>query len=56
MFATRANLVDEIWEDQPPPPNGSARVHRMAVAGEEAGDKRARIGARIAEAVVRWGA
>ncbi len=37
------NLVDRIWEDQPPPPMEPVRVHPMEFAGESHGDKRQRL-------------
>ena len=43
------NLIDKIWEDQPPAPAGSVRVHPVDVAGEEASAKRARIAEAVAE-------
>ncbi len=43
-----ANLVDAIWEDQPPAPSGAIRPHPEALAGESSADKRARLGAEIA--------
>ena len=44
------NLVDAIWEDQPPPPTGAVRPHPEALAGESAESKRGRIAAEIARA------
>lgn len=44
------NPVDAIWEDQPPPPAGAARVHGVDLAGEESADKRARLGKTVAQA------
>ena len=41
------NPVDQIWDDQPPPPAGAVRIHPNAIAGEPHDAKRARIGADI---------
>ncbi len=43
-----ANLVDAIWQDQPGSPLGAFRVHPVALAGESAADKRARLAADLA--------
>ncbi|HLS18878.1 MAG TPA: aminopeptidase P family protein [Paracoccaceae bacterium] len=43
------NLVDAIWSDQPPPPMGAVRVHKLELAGESAAEKRARIGKAVAD-------
>jgi Xaa-Pro aminopeptidase len=48
--ALDANLVDAVWEDQPPPPAAAIRPHPAALAGEAAAAKRARIGEEIARA------
>jgi Xaa-Pro aminopeptidase len=40
-----ANFLDVIWPDQPPPPQGRAFPHPLALAGEESAAKRARIAA-----------
>ncbi len=37
------NPLDAVWSDQPPPPAGAVRIHPVALAGEEASAKRARI-------------
>ena len=39
----RANLVDEIWPDRPPPPLGAIDLHPLKYAGTGARDKIARI-------------
>ena len=44
------NLVDAIWADQPAPPAVPAQVHHLGLAGEGAEDKRARLGAELAQA------
>jgi Xaa-Pro aminopeptidase len=44
------NLVDAVWTDQPPPPSSAVRPHPLALAGEAAADKRARIGRAVADA------
>ncbi len=47
LVSVSDNLVDLIWTDQPPVPSGAVRIHSATVAGEDAADKRARIGAAI---------
>ena len=49
LSAVEANPLDANWDDQPPPPMGSVRVHPPGTAGEAAETKRARIGADLAE-------
>lgn len=44
------NLVDRIWEDQPPPPMEPVREHPLEFAGESAADKRARLAQGLREA------
>ncbi|WP_300031466.1 aminopeptidase P family protein [uncultured Roseobacter sp.] len=44
------NLVDTIWEDQPPPPMEKARIHPLEFAGESHADKRARLAGALADA------
>ncbi|MEM9138820.1 MAG: aminopeptidase P family protein [Pseudomonadota bacterium] len=44
------NLVDRIWEDQPPPPSGAVRVHPDVLSGAASADKRTQAGAAIGEA------
>jgi Xaa-Pro aminopeptidase len=41
--------VDAVWPDQPPPPLGAVQVHSAELAGEDAADRRRRIGAALAE-------
>jgi len=41
------NLVDRIWPDRPPPPQGAIRVYPDELAGEAHADKRARLGAAL---------
>lgn len=48
-----ANPLDAVWSDQPPPPGGKVRVHPLAIAGEDAREKRARIAAEIGKAGAR---
>lgn len=50
LISLEANPIDHVWQDQPPPPVGSVRIHPLDIAGEPATDKRARIGKSIAEA------
>jgi Xaa-Pro aminopeptidase len=42
------NLVDRVWDDQPPPPAGRIVVHPEALAGRSAAEKRAAIGEDVA--------
>jgi len=49
LISVPGNLIDRIWADQPPPPTESVRVHPNEFAGEDAAEKRARIGAEIEE-------
>jgi Xaa-Pro aminopeptidase len=44
------NLVDLVWSGRPAPPMAKIRPHPEALAGEPAAEKRARIGADLAEA------
>jgi Xaa-Pro aminopeptidase len=43
LVAVGANPVDAIWEDQPAPPMQPAKVHPLEFAGENHGEKRARL-------------
>ncbi len=45
MIPLARNPIDAIWADQPPPPLAPAMPHRLALAGRDASDKRAEIGA-----------
>ena len=45
------NLIDIIWENQPPPPQGPFRVHPASLAGALPAEKRA----RLAEALTHEG-
>ena len=49
-MAASDNLVDAIWHDQPPPPRGPVVPYPERLAGESSADKRARLGAALAEA------
>ena len=44
------NLVDAIWEDQPPAPSGKAIDHPVEFAGESSVDKRKRLALELADA------
>ncbi|MEL6167904.1 MAG: aminopeptidase P family protein [Pseudomonadota bacterium] len=44
------NLVDEIWEDQPPPPQGVAEHHSDEIAGSSSAEKRAMIAKALRDA------
>lgn len=50
MVSLTSNPLDAVWEDQPPPPMGSVRIHPLTLAGEEAAAKRTRIGKAVADA------
>ena len=43
------NPIDALWEDQPPPPLGPIAPHPVRFAGRDAGEKREKIAARLAE-------
>ena len=45
-----ANVIDRVWDDQPPPPAGAVRAHPEELAGESAESKRKRIAATLSEA------
>lgn len=45
-----SNFIDTLWEDQPPPPCGPARVHPLELAGETSAAKRARLGGELTSA------
>jgi len=44
------NLVDQIWEDQPAPPQEPAKIHPLEFAGETHDSKRARLAADLQDA------
>ncbi len=50
LVSLPGNPLDAVWEDQPPAPTGSVRVHEIDIAGEEAAAKRARIGSAVEQA------
>ncbi len=43
------NPIDETWADQPPVPMGSIHIHPEGLAGENAADRRRRIGVLITQ-------
>lgn len=47
LVETATNLIDDVWEDRPPPPAAAIRIQPEAHAGESAAAKRSRIGAAI---------
>jgi Xaa-Pro aminopeptidase len=49
-LAAAPNLIDRIWEDQPPPPTGRVTVQPDDLAGETSAEKRARIARAVHEA------
>ncbi len=50
LEAVASNPLDAVWTDRPAAPEAPVRPYPEALAGESAASKRARIGARIAEA------
>lgn len=44
------NLVDQVWPDQPAPPQGAVRLHPVALAGRAHDDKIATLAAALAPA------
>lgn len=44
------NLVDQIWQDRPSPPDAPSRVHPIEFAGESHDDKRARLAETLQKA------
>lgn len=44
------NLIDSIWDDQPPPPAAPFLAQHLAQAGESHADKRTRLAAELSEA------
>ena len=52
LVAVDRNPVDEIWDDQPPPPLGRIIAHETSLAGETAAHKRERIARVLREKVV----
>ncbi len=50
MVALERNPVDAVWPDRPPPPAGPAVPYPLALAGEDAADKRAEIAEALREA------
>ncbi len=49
LVALEPNPVDEIWADRPPVPMGAVRIQPDNLAGENATDRRRRIGALLAK-------
>ncbi|MEE9388993.1 MAG: aminopeptidase P family protein [Paracoccaceae bacterium] len=45
-----ANPVDQVWPDQPPAPSGKITAYPLEYAGENSGDKRARIAKILTDA------
>ena len=50
LVPVEGNPVDAVWRDRPAAPSGRPVIHPIALAGEEAAAKRARIGEAIAKA------
>lgn len=50
LVAVENNPVDAVWSDRPTPPQGRARAHDDALAGESSADKRARLAAELRDA------
>ncbi|RMD94778.1 MAG: aminopeptidase P family protein [Alphaproteobacteria bacterium] len=49
-FVEWENLVDRIWTDRPPPPDGAVEDYPVRLAGLSSAEKRAMVGAALAEA------
>ncbi len=49
-FRPCANLVDAVWPDRPPPPQGRVRAHPVALAGATSAEKRAALAEGLARA------
>ncbi|PRX38216.1 Xaa-Pro aminopeptidase [Meinhardsimonia xiamenensis] len=49
-FLEWENLVDRIWTDRPPPPDGAVEDYPVRLAGLSSAEKRAMVGAALAEA------
>lgn len=47
LVALPENLVDKVWDDQPPPPSAPVAIHPLERAGELAADKLKRLAADI---------
>lgn len=47
------NLVDRVWEDQPPPPTGRITIQPLELAGRGHGDKRTEIAEQMRQDGVR---
>ncbi|MEM9342539.1 MAG: aminopeptidase P family protein [Pseudomonadota bacterium] len=45
-----ANLVDEVWEDQPDPPVGKVEVYPVELSGKSHADKRSEVGKSLGTA------
>lgn len=50
MVPVTSNPLDDVWTGRPAPPMAPAMPHADAYAGENARDKRARLGAKLREA------
>lgn len=44
------NLIDQLWQNRPPPPQGAVMDHPIEFAGESSADKRARLAADMKKA------
>ena len=49
LQALEQNPIDEAWDDRPATPEAPLSVHPLELAGESHGEKRARIGKKIAD-------
>jgi Xaa-Pro aminopeptidase len=50
LQALRENPLDAVWTDQPPASVGAVREHPLALAGQSAAEKRARLAAHLQRA------
>jgi Xaa-Pro aminopeptidase len=50
LVAVEGNLIDAVWQGQPPPPLAPVVPHPLEFAGEAASEKRRRIGAELNDA------
>jgi Xaa-Pro aminopeptidase len=53
LVSIEQNLIDELWTDRPPAPDGKIEVHPVTYAGERFQDKLKRVRKAMAEAGVK---
>lgn len=49
-FQPTDNLIDQLWQDRPPPPNAPAFPHPIEFAGEKSSSKRERLAKELRDA------